>query len=122
MEIDSVIDDGDIPEFTSNQKFMRGAPLSPEILNMYENPPARPEFISNMSATKTGFQSNHIFKDFEFKKENLLQILDAQKKAASKEIRVRTKGKFVDHLAQGPDTNYFKDISWVKKANPIAAQ
>lgn len=28
----------------------------------------------------------------------------------------------MDHLAQGPDTNYFKDIAWVKKANPVAAK
>lgn len=51
-------------------------------------------------------------KDFEFKKENLLEIIQKHKEAASKEVRVRTKGKFNDHLAQGPDTNYFKDISW----------
>ena len=61
-------------------------------------------------------------KDFEFKKENLLEIIQKHKEGASKEVRVRTKGKFNDHLAQGPDTNYFKDISWQKKANPVAAQ
>jgi hypothetical protein len=64
MEIDSVIDDGDIYEFTSVQDFMRGAPLSPDVLRKLESTPARSEFISNMSATKTGFQTNHIYKDF----------------------------------------------------------
>ena len=100
---------------------MKGSALSPEVLSKFENPPPRAQFISNLSATKTGFHTNHKFKDFEFKKENLLEILEAQKKAGSKEFRVRTKGKFIDHLAQGPDTNYFKDISWIKKANPVAA-
>jgi hypothetical protein len=99
MDIDSVIDDGEIDEFTSMQPYMRGAPLSPEVRNKLENPPARSEYISNLSATKTGFQVNNIYKDFEYKKENLLEILHAQSKAGASEFRVRTKGKFIDHLA-----------------------
>jgi hypothetical protein len=55
MDIDSVIDDGEMDEFTSVKNFMRGAALSPEVLSKIENPPVRSEYISNMSATKTGF-------------------------------------------------------------------
>lgn len=80
MEIDSVIDDGEIPDFTLEKQYMRGAALSPEVLGKLENPPAKAEFISNTSATKTGYHTNTKYKDFEFKKENLLEILEAQKK------------------------------------------
>jgi hypothetical protein len=77
MEIDSVIDDGEIPDFTLEMQYMRGAALSPEVLSKFENAPAKAEFISNMSATKTGFHTNQKYKDFEYKKENLLEILEA---------------------------------------------
>ena len=77
MDIDSVIDDGEMTDFTLEMQFMKGAALSPEVLNTMENPPPRAEFISNMSATKTGWQTNNKFKDFEYKKENLLEILEA---------------------------------------------
>jgi hypothetical protein len=41
MDIDSVIDDNEEPEFTKKAQYMRGAPLSPEILNKLENAPRR---------------------------------------------------------------------------------
>ena len=58
-------------------QYMKGSSLPPEVLSKFENLPARPKFISNLSATKTGFHTNHKFKDFEFKKENLLEIIEA---------------------------------------------
>ena len=57
-----------------------------------------------------------MFKDFEFKKENLMEILEKQ--SAPKEFKVKKKGKFADDIAQGPGQNFSKDISWLKKANP----
>ena len=59
MEIDSVIDDGEIPNFTLNMQYMKGAAVPTEVLNKLENHPASSKFISNMSATKTGFHTNH---------------------------------------------------------------
>ena len=38
------------------------------------------------------------------------------------EYKAKTKGKFADHIAQGPGENFMRDISWIKKANPEAAQ
>lgn len=37
--------------------------------------PKHAKHLSNVSATKTGFKSNQNFQDFEFKKENLMEIL-----------------------------------------------
>lgn len=39
MEIDSVIDDGEIPDFTLERQYMRGAALSPEVIDKLDNPP-----------------------------------------------------------------------------------
>ena len=39
MEIDSVIDDNENPDFTIEMQHMRGAALSPEVLDKLENPP-----------------------------------------------------------------------------------
>ena len=58
-------------------------------------------------------------RDFEFKKENLLELMKQHSKVA--EYKAKTKGKFADHIAQGPGENFVKDISWIKKANPEAA-
>jgi hypothetical protein len=99
MDIDDVIDDGDIPEFTADLKFMRGAAIDEELRGSLESTSPKTEFISNLSAKKTGYQTKLIFKDFEYKKENLLEILEQQKKAGIQEFRVRTKGKFNDHMA-----------------------
>ena len=60
-------------------------------------------------------------KDFEFKKENYLEILRNQKLESKKVHRATTKGKFNEDVAQSPDTNYYKDISWLNKANPVAS-
>ena len=121
MDIDSVIDDGEIPEFTADCKFMRGAAVDEELRGSMDEAP-KSEYISNLSAKKTGYQTKFIFKDFENKKENLLDILEQHNKAGIQDFRVRTKGKFNDHMAQGPDTNYFRDLGWQKRANPMAAQ
>jgi len=53
--------------------------------------------LTNLAATKTGFTSNSNFKDFEFKKQNLLEIMSLANK---EEIyKATTKGKFTEHVA-----------------------
>ena len=121
MDIDSVIDDTDLPDFTAEMKYMRGADLAPEIIATFEEPPKKAEYLSNVSAKKTAYQTTYLFKDFEYKKDDLMKILQRQKEAKNEEFRVRTKGKFAEHIAQAPGENFVKDISWIKKANPLAA-
>jgi hypothetical protein len=75
--------------------------------------------LSNLAATKTGFTISENHKDFEFKKENLLDLME--KHRAQKEYKAKTKGKFNDHVAQDPGTNFYRDIGWINKANPEAA-
>ena len=82
-------------------------------------PPSHGMNLTNLSSTKTAFTCTDNFKDFEYKKENLLELVKQHGKVA--EYKVRTKGKFNEHKAQGPAENFFKDISWIKKANPDAA-
>ena len=83
-------------------------------------PPNHGVELTNLSSTKTGFFVNDAFKDFEYKKENLLELIENSKKV--EEYKATTKGKFNDHMAQGPAKNFSKDISWIKKANPPAAE
>ena len=80
------------------------------------------KFLSNLSAKKTSYQSNHVMKDYEFKKENLISILQQKAAASSKEFKVSTKGKFAECVAIDPGDHFRRDITWIKKANPIAAQ
>ena len=35
--------------------------------------------------------------------------------------KVKTKGKFSESEAHGPNVNFSRDIGWIKKANPEAA-
>lgn len=121
MDIDSVIDDAEVPDFTEEFKYMRGADLDPEITSKMEEPPEKAKYLSNQSAMKTGFQTNYKFRDFESKKQDLMRILAEHKQAQNTEYRARTKGKFAEHVAQAPGENFVKDISWIKKANPMAA-
>lgn len=76
-------------------------------------------YINDRSGTKTGFTSSEQMKDFEYKKENLLELMKQHSKVA--EYKAKTKGKFADHIAQGPGENFVRDINWIKKANPEAA-
>ena len=55
MDIDSVIDDTEVPDFTEEFKYMRGSDLAPEIISSMEEPPAQSKFLSNASAMKTGY-------------------------------------------------------------------
>lgn len=75
--------------------------------------------LTDLSATKTGFTTKENFKDFEYKKENLLELMN--KHNLQKEYKATTKGKFNDHVAQDPATNFFRDIGWIHSANPEAA-
>ena len=75
MDIDSVIDDTDVPDFTADMKYMKGAELAPEIIAQFEDPPKKAEYISNSTAKKTAYQTNYLFKDFEYKKDDLMKIL-----------------------------------------------
>ena len=45
-------------------------------------------------------------------------VQDAER---TKDYKARTKGKFNEHVAQDPGSNFVKDITWLKKANPLAA-
>ena len=75
--------------------------------------------MSDLASTKTGFKTTNDFRDFEFKKENLLELLEKHNKV--KEYKATTKGKFNDFVACGAAQNFTRDISWIKKANPEAA-
>ena len=48
-----------------------------------------------------------------------MEILQKQEKVD--DFRVTTKGKFTEDVAQGPKSNFVRDINWLKKANPVAA-
>ena len=58
---------------------MKGAPLSPDLLNHLDNldfdtkPFKSEKAVINLSATKTAFQATKIFRDFEYKKDNLMK-------------------------------------------------
>ncbi len=57
---------------------MRGAPYPRDITDNYDSPPktrGSAEYITNMSATKSQFFQSSALKDFEYKKENYLNIL-----------------------------------------------
>lgn len=81
MDIDSVIDDTEVPDFTEEFKYMRGADLDPAITSKMEEPPEKAKYLSNQSAMKTGFQTNYKFRDFESKKQDLMRILAEHKQA-----------------------------------------
>lgn len=59
---------------------MAGAPYHERVNEYIKNSsvaiPKRSKFINDATATKTAFKQNLIFKDFEFKKENLMEILE----------------------------------------------
>jgi hypothetical protein len=81
---------------------MRGAPYPREITDNYESPPktrGSVEYISNMSATKSQFFQNNAMKDFEYKKENYMSILKAEREQGKKVHRATTKGKFNEDIA-----------------------
>jgi hypothetical protein len=65
--------------FTTAFENMKGAPYSPKvedyIKNNYLNAPNKNAHLTNLAATKTAFTVNRDFKDFEYKKENLMEIL-----------------------------------------------
>ena len=120
---DSIILDDENPNFTTNIKNMKGAKYPKKVQDyIKENlivPPGHGVNLTNLSSTKTGFTCSENFKDFEFKKENLMELLKAHGKVA--EYKATTKGKFNEHIAQGPADNFSRDIGWIKKANPEAA-
>ena len=120
---DAVILDEDEPNFTGVVTNMQGAPYPQKVQDYIRNKMIQVQkqslYVNNLSASKTGFTSNELMKDFEFKKENLLELLKQHQKVV--EYKAKTKGKFADHVAQGPGENYVRDISWLKKANPEAA-
>jgi hypothetical protein len=36
--------------------------------------------------------------------------------------KAKTKGKFIENVAQGADTNFVRDKKWLHKSNPAASQ
>ena len=76
---DSIIMDDENNNFTKAVENMKGGPYSPKVeeyikLN-YLNAPNKNTHLTDLAATKTSFTINRNFKDFEYKKENLLEIL-----------------------------------------------
>ena len=75
---DSVIVDEDDPNFTGSISNMQGAPLPSKvqdyIKNNLMNVPKKP-YINDRTSTKTGFTTTEQMRDFEFKKENLLELM-----------------------------------------------
>lgn len=124
-ELDEIILDDEIEttNFTTDLSNMAGAPYHPEISDYIKNTsvtiPRHSNHICETTATKSQHKQNLIYKDFEFKKENLMDIL--QKQTATEEFKVGTKGKFPDSIAVGPGSNFSRDIKWLKRANPVAA-
>ena len=55
MDIDSVIDDAEVPDFTEDFKYMKGADLAPEIISKMDEPQEKSKYLSNTTAMKTGF-------------------------------------------------------------------
>lgn len=68
------------------------------------------QYLSNLSGKKTQYQMTNIMRDFEFKKENLIEILEKKKKLSNKEYKVNTQGKFAESVAQDPGENFKRDI------------
>jgi hypothetical protein len=120
---ESVILDDINQDFTSNIDCLKGSEYPPKVREYIKTSlliaPNDSVDLNDLSATKTGFTTQENFKDFEYKKENLLELME--KHNQQKEYKATTKGKFIDHIAQDPATNYFKDIGWIHSANPEAA-
>ena len=80
---------------------MKGGPYSPKvedyIKNNFLNAPNKNCELTDLAATKTAFTVNRDYKDFEYKKENLLEILKVA--SAQKEYKAHSKGKFAEHCA-----------------------
>lgn len=88
-EVDSLIEDElDLDDFTAETKYMQGAPIPQEVLDRVESKLEKqgrafdgtqynlPDtYYSNLTANKTGYQTTTIMRDYEFKKENLISIL-----------------------------------------------
>lgn len=79
-ENDNVIldDEEQAVNFTSDLYYMAGAPYPPEVKEYIRNSnvqiPKHLNHLSDTSATKTQFKQNLNFKDFEFKKANLMLL------------------------------------------------
>lgn len=78
-DADELILDSEPEDFTTNMGNMQGAPYHDKVEDYIKNTnvdiPKQVKYISNLSSTKTGFKTKLILKDFEFKKENLMEIL-----------------------------------------------
>lgn len=131
-DTDSVIQGTDENNFTRTVRHMKGTPLptkladqlreeaifdsSPQVMNAL-----RPnQYISDVSAKKTGYQSNYYMKDYNYKEENFLKVDAAAKLVDPRDLRKRTKGQFDQAKVNSPNHNFTRDIQWLHKANPEA--
>ena len=81
---DSVIDDAEVDDFTNKLQYMRGAPLKEELKKILLEKsrgkpgavPEDPDFLDNLAATKTAYQSDALLREYEQKKRTCLQIND----------------------------------------------
>lgn len=78
--------------------------------------------ISNASAMKTGYQTRTSFMDYQAKATAIQNLEKEQAEARAKSSRVRTKGKFADSSVRNPGEHYERDINWMQRANPQAAE
>lgn len=88
---------------------------SPHVVNAL-----RSSFISNSSAKKTAYQSQHYMMDYAYKEENFLKVDAAAKQVDARDLRKKTKGQFDQAKVNSPNHNFTKDIAWLHKANPEA--
>jgi hypothetical protein len=121
-EDDSVILSEDDENFTGQLANLKGAEYPVKVQDYIKSTllpaPNHGVPLTNLAATKTGFSAVNQYKDFQFKQENLLEIMEKAKQEAV--YRAKTKGKFSNNIAQDPRTNFMRDIGWLQKANPEA--
>jgi hypothetical protein len=79
MSDESIIMSDDEENFTTNVQNMKGAEYPPTVQEYISSTllpaPNNGVQLSNLAATRTAFSTKNHFKDFEFKKENLLEIM-----------------------------------------------
>jgi hypothetical protein len=128
---DSVIQDAEPADFTLAIRHMKGSPLPTRLADKLREDAIfdpsgqlasalRSSYISNTSAKKTAYQSQHHMMDFKYKEQNVLKVDAATKETAARDLRKRTKGTFDGAKVNSANHNFSRDIQWLHKANPEA--
>lgn len=106
----------DLLDRVESRKNLRGEQFDPDNYNKADT------FHNMLSAQKTQYQANQILQDYQYKQDNLINILNKRAANNSQQFKVSSKGKFSEHVAEGPGEAFVRDIQWIKKANPQAAE